>query len=205
VGEIDPVKYTELLRQSYQAIKANNPGTMVISGAPAPTGAEGAFGRARVWNDNTFIAGMAAAGAANYMDCVGVHYNEGIVSPTQNSGDPRDTYYTRYYPGMVATYFNTFGGARKLCFTELGYLTPEGYGFLSPTFGWAGGTSLAEHAQWLAEAASLARSSGAVRMIIVFNMDLTRYDDDPQAGYAMIRPGGACPACDALHNVTGGR
>ena len=205
VGEIDPVKYTELLRQSYQQIKANNPGTMVISGAPAPTGAEGAFGRARVWNDNAFIAGMAAAGAANYMDCVGVHYNEGIVSPTQNSGDPRDAYYTRYYPGMVSTYFNAFGGARKLCFTELGYLTSEGFGFLSPSFGWAGGTSLAEHAQWLAEAVSLARSGSAVRMIIVFNVDLTRYDDDPQGGYAILRPGGACPACDSLHNVTGGR
>jgi hypothetical protein len=204
-GEIDPARYTELLRQAYQQIKANNPGTLVISGAPAPTGAEGAFGRARVWNDNTYIAGMAAAGAANYLDCVGAHYNEGIISPTQNSGDPRDNYYTRYYPGMVLTYFNAFGGARKICFTELGYLTPEGYGFLSPSFGWAGGTSLAEQAQWLAEVVSLARSGSAVRMVIVFNVDLTRYDDDPQAGYALIRPGGACPACDALHNVTGGR
>jgi hypothetical protein len=204
-GEINPASYTELLRQAYLQIKAKNPGTLVISGAPAPTGAEGAFGKAHVWNDNTFIAGMAAAGAANYMDCVGVHYNEGIISPTQASGDPRDNYYTRYYPGMVSTYFNAFGGARKLCFTELGYLTSEGYGFLSPSFGWAGGTSLAEHAQWLAEAVSLARSSSTVRMIVVFNMDLTRYDDDPQAGYAMLRPGGSCPACDTLHNVTGGR
>src|SRR3990172_9581222 len=43
MGEIDPARYTELLRQSYAAIKAANPGTLVISGAPAPTGAEGAF------------------------------------------------------------------------------------------------------------------------------------------------------------------
>jgi hypothetical protein len=204
-GEIDPVRYTDLLRQSYNAIKAANPGTLVISGAPAPTGAEGAFGRARVWNDNTFLAGMAAAGAANYMDCIGAHYNEGILSPTQSTGDPRDPYYTRYYSGMVSTYFNAFGGARKVCFTELGYLTPEGYGPLSPNFGWAGNTSVAQQAQWLAEAVSLARSSSTVRLIIVFNVDLTHYGDDPQAGYAMIRPGGACPACDSLHNVTGGR
>jgi hypothetical protein len=204
-GEIDPVRYTELLRQSYFAIKAANPGTLVISGAPAPTGAEGAFGRARVWNDNTFIAGMAAAGAANYMDCVGVHYNEGIISPTRNSGDPRDPYYTRYYPGMVSTYFNAFGGARKLCITELGYLSGEGYGPLPGAFGWAGGTSVAQQAQWLAEAVSLARGSSTVRMIIVFNVDFTLYGDDPQGGYGIIRPGGGCPACDSLHNVTGGR
>jgi hypothetical protein len=204
-GEIDPGRYTELLRQSYLAIKAANPNTLVISGAPAPTGAEGAFGRARVWNDNSFIAGMAAAGAANYMDCIGVHYNEGIISPTQSAGDPRDGYYTRYYPGMVFTYFNTFGGARKLCFTELGYLTAEGYGGLPPAFGWAGGTSVAEQAQWLAEVVSLARASSTVRMIVVFNVDFTMFGDDPQGGYGMIRPGGGCPACDALHAVTGGR
>jgi hypothetical protein len=204
-GEIDPARYTDLLRQSYQSIKAANGGTLVISGAPAPTGAEGAFGRAHVWNDNTFIAGMAAAGAANYMDCIGVHYNEGILSPTRTSGDPRDPYYTRYYAGMVSTYFNAFGGARKLCFTELGYLTSEGYGPLPGTFGWAANTSLAQQAQWLAEAVSLARGSSTVRLIIVFNVDLTTYGDDPQAGYAMIRPGGGCPACDALHNLTGGR
>jgi hypothetical protein len=158
-----------------------------------------------VWNDNTFLAGMAAAGAANYMDCIGAHYNEGILSPTQTTGDPRDPYYTRYYAGMVSTYYNAFGGARKVCFTELGYLSPEGYGPLSPNFGWAGNTTVAQQAQWLAEAVSLARSSISVRMIIVFNVDLTHYGDDPQAGYAMIRPGGACPACDSLHNVTGGR
>ncbi|MCC7361771.1 MAG: hypothetical protein IT317_19975 [Anaerolineales bacterium] len=204
-GEIDPAKYTELLRQAYTSIKGANPGTLVISGAPAPTGAEGAFGRARVWNDNTFIAGMAAAGAANYLDCVGVHYNEGILSPTRSSGDPRDPYYTRYYSGMVSTYFNAFGGARKLCFTELGYLTPEGYGPLPGSFGWAANTTLANQAQWLAEAVSLARGSTTVRLIIIFNVDLTQYGDDPQAGFAMLRPGGGCPACEALHNLTGGR
>jgi len=205
VGEIDPARYTDLLRRSYLQIKSQNPNTLVISGAPAPTGAEGAFGRAHVWNDNSYIAGMAAAGAANYVDCIGVHYNEGIISPNWTSGDPRDAYYTRYYSGMVATYFNTFGGRKKLCFTEMGYLSPEGYGSLPGAFGWAGNTTAAQQAQWLGEAVSLARSSSSVRMIIVFNMDFTGWGDDPQGGYAMIRPGGGCPACDTLRGVTGGR
>jgi hypothetical protein len=205
MGEIDPARYTDLLRRAYQQIKANNPNTLVISGAPAPTGAEGAFGRARVWNDDAFVAGMAAAGAANYMDCIGVHYNEGIISPTQTSGDPRDPHYTRYYQGMVSTYYNAFGGRRKLCFTELGYLSPEGYGPLPGAFGWAGNTTVAQQAQWLAEATSLARASGIVRMLIVFNMDFTKYGDDPQGGYGLIRPNSSCPACDSLRGVMGGR
>ncbi|MGH2523854.1 MAG: hypothetical protein ACRDH2_15220, partial [Anaerolineales bacterium] len=204
-GQINPVTYTDLLRRSYQQIKSKNQSTLVISGAPAPTGAEVAFGLDRVWNDDRYINGLAAAGAANYMDCIGVHYNEGIISPTRSTGDPRDNYYTRYYGAMVSTYFNAFGGAKKLCFTELGYLSPEGYGPLPPTFGWAGDTSAAEQAQWLGEAANLAKFSGIVRLLIVFNVDFTDYGDDPQGGYAIIRPNGACPACDSLRVVTGGR
>ena len=102
---------------------------------------------------------------------------------------------------MVDTYWNAFGGTRPLCFTELGYLTGEGYGGLPGGFAWAGETSLAEHAQWLAEAASLAGNSGKVRLMIVWNVDFTVYGGDPQAGYAIIRPGGGCPACSALGAV----
>ena len=204
-GQINPASYTDLLRRSWTQIKAKNAATLVISGAPAPTGAEGAFGLDRVWNDERYIAGMAAAGAASYMDCIGVHYNEGIISPTLTSGDPRDNYFTRYYGGMAAKYYAAFGGARQLCFTEIGYLTGEGYGSLPAAFGWAGNTTVAQQAQWLGEAASLAKASGRVRLFIVFNVDFTHWGDDPQAGYGIIRPGGACPACDSLRAVTGGR
>jgi Fe-S cluster biogenesis protein NfuA len=36
-------------------------------------------------------------------------------------------------------------------------------------------------------------------------VDFKDFGADPQAGYAIIRPGGACPACDSLRQVTGGR
>ena len=204
-GQINPATYTDLLQRSYTQIKAKNPNTLVILGALSPTGAEGAFGLDHVWNDSRYLDGLAAAGAANYADCIGIHYNEGIVSPTQAAGDPRDDYYTRYFGSMVATYYNAFGGVRQLCFTELGYLTPEGYPPLPGAFGWAGNTTAAQQALWLGQAASLSRNSGKVRMMIVFNVDFTIYNADPQAGYAIMRPGGVCGACEALHGVTGGR
>ncbi|MBI5671621.1 MAG: SH3 domain-containing protein [Chloroflexi bacterium] len=198
-GSISPASYTELLRQSYNAIKAVNPNTMVISGALAPTGYFGGCSGGGC-DDNAYLAGMAAAGAANYMDCIGVHYNEGIIPPNQTSGDPRGNsgHYSRYFWGMVDTYYNAFGGARPLCFTELGYLSPEGFGGLPDAFAWAGGTSVAEQAAWLDSAVSLASSSGKVRLLIVWNVDFSNYGSDPMAGYAMIRPDGSCPACDAL-------
>jgi hypothetical protein len=197
-GNIDPARYTQLLAQAYNAIKGANPNVAVISGALAPTGAEGAFGTAAVWNDDRYIMGMAAAGAAQYMDCLGAHYNEGIVSPYQNSGDPRGEYYTRYLSGMINTYWNAFGGARPICFTELGYLSPDGLGPLSGGFAWGADTSVAEQAQWVAGAVQVARGSGRVKLVIIWNVDFTYYGADPMAGFAIVRPGGGCPACDAL-------
>jgi LysM repeat protein len=199
VGQINPASYTKMLSKAYTEIKRANASVMVISGAPAPTGAEGAFGVDRVWNDDRYIRGMVSAGAAQYMDCIGIHYNEGIVSPDQTSGDPRaDNYYTRYYWGMVNTYSGAFGGAKPLCFTELGYVTPEGLGPLSAGFAWGQNTTVAQQAQWLRRAAQLSRSSGKVRLMIVWNVDFSAYGDDPLAGYAIIRPGGTCPACANL-------
>lgn len=197
-GHIDPASYTQMLALAYNAIKSANPNVAVISGAPAPTGAEGAFGTGAVWNDDRYVRGMAAAGAARYMDCIGAHYNEGIVAPSQTAGDPRGNYYTRYFWGMVNTYYSAFGGARPVCFTELGYLSPEGLGPLPAHYAWGSDTSVAEQARWLAEAVRLARSSGRVRLVIIWNVDFTNYGGDPMAGYAIIRPGGSCPACDAL-------
>jgi hypothetical protein len=54
----------------------------------------------------------------------------------------------------------------------------------------------------------MARASGYVRLVVVWNVDSTFWgptDDpengDPQAGYAILRPDGSCPACAALQNV----
>jgi hypothetical protein len=100
-------------------------------------------------------------------------------------------------------YYNTFGGARPVCFTELGYLSGQDFGGVPSRFSWASNTTVAQHAQWLAEAASLSASSGKVRLMIIFNVDFTTWGDDPQAGYAMLRPNGSCPSCDLLGQVMG--
>lgn len=205
-GLISPSSYTELLKQSYNSIKAANGNTMVISGAPAPTGYFGGCTPAGC-DDLPFLSSMVTYGALNYTDCVGIHYNEGLLSPTVSSGDPRgaSSHYTRYYPGMVNTYWNAIGGARQLCFTEIGYLSGQEWGSLPTAFSWSGdyNMTVAQHAQYLGEAVSLARSQGKVRLFIVFNVDFTHYSDDPQAAFGMIRPDGSCPACVTLSAAMG--
>mgnify|MGYP001194497907 CR=1 FL=1 len=196
-GQISGTTFAALLRATYNEIKTRNPNVIVIAGAPAPTGAEGAF-PGQVVNDDRFVRDMVSAGATNYMDCMGLHYNEGIVPPKATSGDPRGDYYTRYLPTLIDTYWSLVGGAVPLCITELGYLTPEGLGSLPPFFGWGGATTLDQQAAWLAGAASYSSQTGRVRLMIVWNVDFTRYDADPMAGFAIIRPDGSCPACSAL-------
>jgi hypothetical protein len=147
-----------------------------------------------------YYQGLAQAGAANYLDCVGIHYNEGVVSPTQTSGDPRDNYPTRYFDTMIARALGSFPG-KPGCLTEIGYLTPQGFSALPSAFAWAGNTTVAEQAQWLAQAAVRAASNGNIRLMIIWNMNFTEYDPDPQAGYAIMRPDGTCPACASLAGV----
>jgi hypothetical protein len=205
-GQVNGPNYAGLLKVVYPAIKAANRNTIVISAAPAPTGYFGgnACGNPQGCDDKPFIEGLVAAGGANYLDCVGIHYNEAIVPPSQIGGHPSDNHYTRYYATMVNTYAGAFQNARPLCFTELGILTGEGYPDLAstaPGFAWAAGNTIAEQAAWLAEAASIAKGGSAVRLMIVFNVDFKAYGSDPQAGYAIIRADGACPACDALDAV----
>ena len=205
-GQISPASYVQnMLAPGYNAIKAANPNIMVISGAPAPTGFDNGT---NAWADNRYMAGMAAANGARYMDCIGVHFNAGTTAPNATSGSTANSsHYSWYYPTMVNTYWNALGGAKPLCFTELGYLSAEGFPAIPPNFSWARNTTVAQQAAWLAQALQMAIHDSKVKMLIVFNVDFTLYqtDGDPQAGYAMRRPDGSCPACDSLRGVTGGR
>lgn len=206
-GQIDGGKYTrEILAPAYNAIKSVNSNIMVISAAPSPTGAFFGEGGCSLQgygcDDWLYLQQMAEMGAANYMDCVGAHFNTGATPPSWNTGHPADPgyqHYSWYYGGMLQLYGGTFG--RPVCFTELGYLSGEGLGAVPERFNWAAGTTVSQQAAWLAEAAQLSRESGQVRLMIVWNVDFTYWGDDPMAGYAIIRPDGSCPACAALDEV----
>jgi LysM repeat protein len=203
-GEISPATYVNsMLRPAFNAIKAANADVMVISGALAPTGFDNGQ---NAWADNRYLSGMNAAGAASYMDCVGAHHNAGATAPGANSGHPGGSHYSWYFRPTLDLYYNAFGGARPVCFTELGYLSADGFPGIPANFSWANETSVQEHAQWLGDAVRLAKETGRVRLLIVFNVDFTEYDvnGDPQAGYAILRPDGSCPACATLSAAMGG-
>jgi hypothetical protein len=157
-------------------------------------------------DDVMFLSQMASAGAQQYMDCVGAHYTTGFTAPGASGGASTYNYRSLYYAPMRDLYYQAFGGAKPVCFTELGFVSADGFsGGMPGNFAWASSTSISHQAQWLAESAKLSRESGKVRMMMVWNIDSTLWvpgtSGDPQAGYAMIRPDGSCPACEALRGV----
>ena len=199
-GEISPASYVNnMLAPVYNAIKAEDADILVISGALAPTGFDDNH---HAWADDRYVAGLWAAGAANFLDCVGVHHNAGATSPSATTGHPGGEHYSWYYGATMNLYSNAFRGIRPLCITELGYLSGEGLGDLPPAFSWASGNTLAEHAQWLGEAVQLAKNDNRIQMLIIFNVDFIKFEDgDPQAGYAIIRSDGSCPACSTIQQA----
>ncbi len=207
-GQIDPAAYlNNMLIPAYKAIKAASPNTLVIIGALAPTGGSKSD---TVWNDAVYISELATLGAANYADCVGVHHNAGTTSPSATTGhvsDAGDHHYSWYFQPTIDVYHNAFPSL-PVCLTEFGYLSPEGYGDLSTNFIWAKATTVVNQTAWLAEGVTMARASGYIRLVIVWNVDSVVWGPtedpvggDPQAGFAILRPDGTCPACTALQGV----
>jgi hypothetical protein len=207
IGHISPQAYTNLLCTAYGAIKNANAGTAVISAAPSPTGYFGGCSP-NGCDDQPWLEGLYNAGAVQCMDYIGAHHNGGATRPSASTGHPGDSgghHHSWYFMPQTRLYYNIFRGTRKLFYTEMGYASQEGVPTFSDQFGWARGITNADQAAWLKEAVQLSISSGTVRCIIIWNIDYVRYGYDPQDGFAIIRPGGACPACEALHSVLGTR
>ncbi|MCS7060791.1 MAG: SH3 domain-containing protein [Anaerolineae bacterium] len=202
-GQVNPENYANMLRAAYTAIKSANPNTLVISGAPAPTGARGGGCDNVICDDQPFLQRLAATGAAQWMDCIGAHHNGSPNPPDLRSGGPTGDHPSWYFWGTLDVTYNAFRGQRPVCWTELGYVTGEGIGPLPSGFAWGSNITLQNQADWLARAAQLSRDSGKVRIMIIWNADFRQWDDDPQAGYSIFRPNGECRACSTLRAVMG--
>ncbi|MEO8609834.1 MAG: hypothetical protein ABI690_18220 [Chloroflexota bacterium] len=211
---VDPAAYIDLLHQSYVAIKAVNPDTMVIIGAPAPTSAQTAF-PGKIMNDDLYYEGMAEAYKAlgePAADCIGVTYIEGAVAPDQTSGDERDNLPTRYFTTMLHRAYTPFQSTGlPLCITEFGYLAGNNLeaqldGILKPFFTdgfqWVRNITAEQQAVWLADGIKMAAemSSIQVKMVMIWRVNGMPLNPLMYAA-AIIRPDGSCPACTTIASL----
>jgi len=195
-----PQDYVEFLRVAYETIKAHDPGIIVISGALSPTG-PGDWVR---WADDfEYLDQALAAGMLNYADCVGAHHNGYNVPPNVLVEDtnslpeaqtavfrgPFNNQYTGDQVNHLWTFKSTIDGYiqriqavdpnKKLCVTEFGWASSEGYSEIPPGFEFAQDNTLQEQADYIVQAYQQMYNSNAVWLTFLFNFDFGNKGNGP--------------------------
>lgn len=183
---IVPEDYVRLLEMSYNTIKAHNPEVIVISGALSPTG-NGDWVR---WADDfEWLDRGLAAGMLQFADCVGVHHN-GINLPpdvpfdqagsidkaaTASFRGPFDNpHHSWSFKTTVDTYAEKVHAVdpnMKLCVTEFGWASSEGFEPVRQDFGFAQDNTLEQQAQYIVQAFQQMHDSGNVWLAFLHNFD----------------------------------
>lgn len=173
-GVPDPTRYVEMLRLSYQSVKAVNTNVVVVSGAPAPTWQN----PPAHWDDIVFYQDVAQAGGGQYVDCIGAHVNALTFPPSAKSSDGvysvnGNTHHSWYFYDTVWGYYNAFGGTKPICLTEYGIASAGAIGGVPSGFEWSSNTTLQQQARWLVEGMQLSEQWGIVKAIMIWNLDFS--------------------------------
>ncbi len=191
VEGLSAANYVELLRATYQAVKAVDPGVIVVSGALSPTGLSDGV---RAWDDFAYMDQLIAAGMLNYTDCVGAHHNGYNLSPQYTwdaaPNDPSATFrgpfdnphHSWSFRSTLQTYADKIalaGGDQRLCVTEFGWPSAEGLDGVPEGFGFASDNTLAEQRDFTVQAIEFMQQSDFVQLAFLWNLNY-----GPQAGWA---------------------
>ncbi len=177
---LSAARYVELLKGAYQAVKAQDPGAVVISGALTPTGVNDG-----VWaiDDQLFLNQMYDAGLRSFSDAIGAHpsgfnmppdadwqtYND----PTAGFRGPSDNHHPSWsFRATMEGYRNIMvarGDAEKTIWpTEFGWASSQ-----SPVFGYefAGDNTLQEQAEYTVQAYQMMKAWGWVGTAFLWNLN----------------------------------
>jgi hypothetical protein len=183
---LSPSSYVQFLSQAQETIKAIDPEVIVISGALAPTGIHDGI---TSYDDFIYLDEALAAGLLKYADCVGVHHNGYNIGPdvpfdTANA-DPNSAtaifrgpfdnpHHSWSFKTTIDTYAQKVKAAdpdKKLCVTEFGWASSEGYDSFPAGFEFAQDNTLDEQAQYVVQAFEQMRESGDIWLAFLFNFD----------------------------------
>lgn len=217
---ISPEDYVSFLRNAYETIKAIEPNIIVISGALSPTGP----GNWINWADDfEYMDRALAAGMLSYADCVGAHHNGYNIAPDvtfEEAGSTAEAA-TAFFRGpfdnpdhswSFKTTLDTYAQkvksidpSMKLCVTEFGWASSEGYDAYPKDFEFALDNTLQEQADFIVQAFRQMYDSGDVWLAFLFNFDFGNKGngptDDP-VPYSIVDTSGVPrPAFNALTDM----
>jgi hypothetical protein len=183
--------YVSLLKDTYTAIKAIDPGVIVISGALSPTGVSDGVG---AWDDYEYLDQLISAGLLNYTDCIGAHANGYNIGPNvpydQVPPDPSASFrgpfdnphHSWSFYSTIRTYASKVakaGGQQKVCVTEFGWASTEDLGGSPEGFAFANDNTLEEQKTFTIQALDLMKEWDVVWLAFIWNLNY-----GPQAGWA---------------------
>ena len=217
---ISPEDYVRFLQVAYETIKAKDPNIIVISGALSPTG-NGDWVR---WADDfEYLDRALAAGMLNYADCVGAHHNGYNIGPdvtadaaggTTEAGVAsfRGPFDNPHHSWSFKTTLDTYAEKiqavdpnMKLCVTEFGWASSEGYSEIPTGFEFARDNTLQEQADYITQAFTLMNESDDVWLAFLFNFDFGNKGsgptDDPVPYSIVDTQGVPRPAYEAVSSM----
>jgi hypothetical protein len=217
---VNPEDYVQFLQVANEAIKAHDPNIIVISGALAPTGG----GDWVSWIDDfQWLDRALAAGLLDYADCVGAHHNGYNIGPDvtyeEAPSDPQgataifrgpfdNAHHSWSFKSTLDTYaekVQAIDPDMKLCVTEFGWASNEGYDTYPTGFEFAQDNTLQEQADFITQAFQQMHDSGNVWLAYLFNFDFGNKgsgpEDDPVPYSILDTQGIPRPAFEALANM----
>lgn len=217
---ISPEDYVDLLARTHAVVQQKDADLIVISGALSPTG-PGDW--VRFANDFEYLDRALAAGMLSYADCVGAHHNGYNIPPDvaydQASTLPESA--TATFRGPFAnphpswSFKSTLDGYverirayssdMKLCVTEFGWGSSEGYDTFPVGFEFVNDNTLQEQADYIVQAFNQMHDEGDVWLAFLFNFDFGNKGagptDDP-VPYSIVDINGAPrPAFSAVSSM----
>jgi hypothetical protein len=194
---LDANRYIQLLKLAYQAIKAQDPTAVVVSGAPTPTGLND--GNIAI-DDRTYLQQMYNAGLRYYCDAVGVHpsgfanppdslFGEGPAGPSHN--DHPSFFFRHTMEDYRRIMVINGDGAKRLWPTEFGWSSTHGLG-APPAQGYeyANYNTEEDQAAYVVRAYQMAKAWGWVGPMFLWNLNFGpvsgRFDE--KAGFGIVYP-----------------
>lgn len=184
-GGLSAQGYMDLLVPTAQAIRQVDPGVIIVSAAPAPTGHnDGVI----AIDDFVYVQRLIDLGMLDHIDCLGAHSN-GINMPPEIAYDAGYQDPTASYQGPFAnphhswSFYSTLTGYHDmivaagkntpLCVTEFGWPSMEGIQGepLMPDFAFAFDNTAQEQAENIVHAFELMHEWDFVWLAFLFNLD----------------------------------
>jgi hypothetical protein len=195
---LEPARFVALVAEGSKAVRAVDPGALIVSGAPAVTGINDGV---TAIDDRVFLRGMFEAGIDRWVDGIGVHPYGFANPPDESWQDPthiassHNEHPSFFFLDTLEDYYAIMleysDHPHKLWVTEFGWPSVENMGDMD-TEGWeyAREVSEAQQAEYVVRAFHMGDERSWVGPMFLWNLNLATIwgSDNPVSAYSLLRP-----------------